>query len=66
MFYLSRENNQTKENLYSNIFFSLENVLPQLFGFFYIYFANYNHNIRYWLTHRGKKISTSPECGQYI
>lgn len=60
MFYLSRENYQTKENLYSNIFFSLENVLPQLFGFFYIYFANYNHNIRYcnyWLTHRGKNFN---------
>lgn len=37
MFYLSRENNQTKEYLYSNIFFSLENVLPQLFGFFFIF-----------------------------
>lgn len=36
MFYLSRENNQTKENLYSNLFFSLENVLPQLFGFLYL------------------------------
>lgn len=41
MFYLSRENNQTKENLYPKLFFFAGKCFAAALWFFYIYFANY-------------------------